>query len=1214
MLELAKNAALLFVLCHLHAIVLRARLRNGFPARLRDGVTATLVSGALVGGICILGMLTPFEAAPGSLLDARTAILSMAGLFGGPLLSLTAASVAAAFRAFLGGTGAEVGIQTIFASTVLGLVYRHFRERHHLAVGGAQLLLFGFIVHGAMLLIWLQLPVAVRDEVFRHGAVPFIAILAPATALLGMHLLENLRRARTIRALEESESRLLATMNAMPDQLFEVALNGRIHDYRSPRSSRRPERSEHFVGRPLQDVLPDSAAAAFVAALNEAQEKGTSVGKQYALQERGSRTWFELSVAAKPVRTGNQPRFIVLVRDITDRQQGLLALESSRASLVDNLSYTQLLLDSAMDAVISMDHLGRVVSWNRHAERIFGYSSHEAVGREATDLIIPPRLRDGHREGLMQLVETGTPSIVGKRGELVGMRADRSEFPMELTISALNQKGRYFFCVYARDITERRETEAQLQKLSLTVEQSQNSVVITNLDGEIEYVNEAFVANSGYSRDEVIGRNPSFLNSGHTPRQTLEDFWNAMRSGQPWKGMFHNRRKDGSEYVEFAIVSPIRETDGRVTHYVAVKEDITEKKRMAQELDRHRNHLEELVRSRTAELIEAREAADSANRAKSSFVANMSHEIRTPMNAIVGLTYLLRRAGPTPQQSELLSKIDTAAGHLLSIIDNILDISKIEAGRLELEKTDFHLSTILDDARSMIAGQARAKGLTVEIDSGNSPNWLRGDPTRLRQGLLNYLGNAVKFTDSGTITLRAILLEENGDKVEIGFEVEDTGVGIAPERIAAVFEAFEQADTSTTRRYGGSGLGLAITRRLARLMGGDAGAVSEPGRGSIFWFTAELERGRGIAPTAFACPDEAEAELRGRCAGLRVLLVDDGSVNREIAAEMLRGVGLDVVTAKSGREAVERARDDAYSLILMDMQMPQMDGLEAAGLIRRLPDREATPIIAVTASAFDEDRRACLDAGMDDFITKPVTQATLYTALLKWLSGGRSSSPSVPTTVSLVDNRVPETDIPAWLAAIPQLESAQGLALVNGDETKYRRVLALFTGSHAKDVERLAAAFTSSDLELVRTLAHTLQGAAAMIGATKVSAAAEALDRAVRGGAENGETAAACSTLLAELAPLIDALMPVLADGPVPDSRPQPARAHEILPRLQKLLETGDIAANDLVWNERALICTCLGEAAGRLNNLIEAYDYEGALAVLECHAPHTVGRLEALA
>ncbi|MCK0509613.1 PAS domain S-box protein [Aromatoleum buckelii] len=1206
MLELAKNAALLIVLCHLHAIVL--------GARLRDGVVARFASGLLVGGICIAGMLTPFEAGPGSLLDARTAVLSMAGLFGGPLLSLTAASAAAVFRAFLGGAGAEVGIQTIVASTLLGLIYRYFRNRHHLGIGGVQLLLFGIVVHGAMLLIWLRLPGEVRDDVFRHGAVPFLSILAPATALLGMHLVENLRRARTIRALEESESRLLATINAMPDQLFEVGLHGRIYDYRSPRSGRCPPRSEHFVGKPLHDVLPYNAADSFVAALNEAQEKGTSVGKQYALLEDGTQSWFELSVAAKPVRAGNEPRFIVLVRDITDRQQGILALESSRASLGENLSYTQLLLDSAMDAVISMDHHGRVVSWNRHAERIFGYSSHDAVGREACDLIIPARLRDGHREGLMQLVETGTPSVVGKRGELFGMRADRSEFPMELTISALSQKGCYFFCVYARDITERRETEAQLQKLSLTVEQSQNIVIITNLDGEIEYVNEAFVANSGYRRDEVIGRNPSFLNSGSTPRQTFDDFWDAMRRGQPWKGMFHNRRKDGSEYVEFAIVSPIREADGRVTHYVAVKEDVTEKKRMAEELDRHRNHLEELVVSRTAELVEAREAADAANRAKSTFVANMSHEIRTPMNAIVGLTYLLRRASLTPQQSELLSKIDTAAGHLLSIIDNVLDISKIEAGRLELEKTDFHLPALLGDARSMIASQAQAKGLALEVEAWNGPSWLRGDPTRLRQGLLNYLGNAVKFTDTGKISLRATLLEEKGDKVEIAFEVEDTGIGSAPERIPALFEAFEQADASTARKYGGSGLGLAITRRLARLMGGDAGAVSEPGRGSTFWFTAELERGQRIAPPAFTCPVEAEAELRWRCAGVRVLLVDDGSLNREIAGEMLRGAGLDVVAAKSGREAVDRARDDAYGLILMDMQMPQMDGLEATRLIRRLPGREVTPIVAVTASAFDEDRQACLDAGMDDFITKPVTQERMYAALLKWLPREHPSRWSATTIAPLACSRTPVADVPGWLTAIPQLDSAGGLALVNGDQTKYRRVLALFTASHAREAERLAAAFASGNLELVRTLAHALQGAAAMIGATRVSAAARALHRAVGQGTENEETVAACSALLAELTPLLDALTPLVTESPVSRDCPQPARADEVFTRLRTLLETGDIAANDLAWDEGALIRTCLGEAAGRLKNLIEAYDYEGALTVLDRHAPQVARRLEALA
>ncbi|MDP3616954.1 MAG: ATP-binding protein, partial [Rhodoferax sp.] len=447
----------------------------------------------------------------------------------------------------------------------------------------------------------------------------------------------------------------------------------------------------------------------------------------------------------------------------------------------------------------------------------------------------------------------------------------------------------------ARDITERKATEEQLRKLSLAVEQSLENIVITDVNARIEYVNEAFVRNTGYSREEVIGQNPRVLQSGKTAPETFASLWDALTHARPWKGEFHNRRKDGSEFIEFASIMPIRQPDGAISHYLAVKEDVTEKKRLGKELDRYQYHLEELVASRTAELAEARTRADAANRAKSAFLANMSHEIRTPMNAIIGLTHLLRRSEPTPNQVERLTQIDTAASHLLSVINDILDLSKIDSGRLELEQSDFHLSSVLDHVRSLVADQANAKGLVITVDPDAVPVWLRGDPTRLRQALLNYASNAIKFTEAGSVALRACMVDDTGDEIHVRFEVQDTGIGIDAEQLSKLFQAFEQADVSTTRRYGGTGLGLAITRRLALLMGGDTGVASEPGRGSTFWFTARLGRGHGVMP---AIPDagrsNAEAHVRQHHAGARLLLADDNAVNREVALELLHGVGMAV--------------------------------------------------------------------------------------------------------------------------------------------------------------------------------------------------------------------------------------------------------------------------------------------------------------------------------
>jgi PAS domain S-box-containing protein len=678
-------------------------------------------------------------------------------------------------------------------------------------------------------------------------------------------------------------------------------------------------------------------------------------------------------------------------------------IQEREAMGLRSLLMLQRLLDHFPGIAYVKDADSRVLMANRGFQTLLGIDPAGMIGRTSLE-IFPGDFGEKITDDDRKVLESGTIAVIEE--SLNGRDFETTKFIVD------DGTGNRLLGGMTLDVTPRKQSERKLKaqlkqlrelnhqlataeeglrRLSTAVEQSPASIVITDLNANIIFVNEAFTHASGYTAEEVIGRNPRILHSGETPPETYSDMWPTLLAGKVWRGEFINQRKDGSRYLELATISPVRDNNGQITHYVAAKEDITERRRDEAELQAHRVHLEQLVEQRTSELAAAKEKADAANRAKSEFLANMSHEIRTPMNAIIGLNYLLRQSPLQPEQLEKLIKVSAAAEHLLQIINDILDLSKIEAGKLVLEKHAFSPGEVLRNIGEMIRDRAASKGLRVHVDTDGLPRHALGDVTRLRQVLLNFAGNALKFTESGSISLAGEVQRWDGEEMICRFSVSDTGIGIRPDDTVRLFNAFEQLDSSTTRRFGGTGLGLAIARHLAELMGGEVGVESSPGVGSRFWITARLGVASGEAALPPVTDDWQNMQLKGR-----VLVVEDEAINRDIAVELLTSVGLEVVTAENGLQAIDRYKKSDFDLILMDVQMPELNGLDATRRIRALGNGTLVPVVALTANAFSGDRERCLDAGMTDFLAKPVYPDALYTLLAKYLPATDATPCALP--------------------------------------------------------------------------------------------------------------------------------------------------------------------------------------------------------------------------
>ncbi|MEW5772445.1 MAG: transporter substrate-binding domain-containing protein [Thermodesulfobacteriota bacterium] len=1103
--------------------------------------------------------------------------------------------------------------------------------------------------------------------------IPVEISLSPIASPEGLLVVAALRditeRKAAAEALRYAEERTRLLLESVGEGIYGVDESGRI-TFANPAAVRLlgyqhlhellGEDSHALMHHTRADGSPYPAAEC---ALNAALRRRETVSRDDEAFWRKDGTPFPVAYTATPLLRGDEFLGAVVafldISEIKAAQEALRQREQQMTAILENLPSMVILKDAA----------GRYLRVNSFYTTATGLSQETVLGRTDAQFL-PPEVagpimaldREVMQAGQIRSVEERIPRPDGELRDFLVTKVPR--FDDAGQVSGL--------VVLATDITERKLMERriadQLAFQQALVDTIPYPVFTKGPDTRFLGFNRAYEETFGIRREDLIGKRVldlDYLPEDDRASYQAEDEAAIREAGQVRKEM-PIPFADGQTHETLYFVSGFRLADGSPGGLVGTFVDISDQKEAQRQM------------------AEAKAIAEEATKAKSDFLANMSHEIRTPMNAVIGMAHLALQTDLNPKQRDYLKKIDGSAKALLRIINDILDFSKIEAGRMDIERVDFHLEDVLENLGNLVTVKAEEKGLEVLFHTEpDVPLNLVGDPLRLGQVLINLAGNSVKFTSRGEIVISAELAERGEDRAVLRFSVRDTGIGMTPEQAAKLFQAFSQADTSTTRKFGGTGLGLSISKRLVELMGGDIRVASEPGKGSTFTFTvtcglqkeAQARRAKAVGDLrgmrvlvvddsatsrdilvealstmtflaeavaggeeALAALDRAadlgepfelvlmdwkmpgmdgietslrikrdgklpkaptiimvtaygreevmrqaeEAGLEGflikpvnqsvlfntimdvfgrkvdkeirplkpreeqqaaleAIRGARVLLAEDNEINQQVARELLESVGLAVDIANNGREAVDMARAGAYDAVLMDIQMPVMDGIAAAGELRREPRLADLPILAMTAHAMAGDREKSLEAGMNDHVTKPIDPDALFAALAQWIKPGERAAAPAPAPAQAAPAAGPSpAAIP--LGGLPGVDAALGLRRVAGNEKLYRKLLADFARDYPGSVEAIRAALDEGRADEAARLAHTLKGVAGNIGAMDLHLAAKDVDAALKAGdpaaarAALGSTAERLAEVAAGLAPLAaaaEAATPAPAGGPL---------------------------------------------------------------------------------